>query len=66
MQDKLERSKERQNLLEKRLNLLQNRLERIAKMQNLSSNDIKQITKIQNQFQKLEELKTTKKCQRKG
>ena len=66
MQDKLERSKERQNLLEKRLDLLQNRLERIAKMQNLSSNDIKQITKIQNQFQKLEELKTLKKCQRKG
>ena len=38
-----------QNLFEKRQNLLQNGLNKIAKMQNLSQNELDQLTKMQSQ-----------------
>ena len=54
-------------------NLLQNGLERIAKIQNLSQNKIKQIIKMQNlsrnelvQFAKKGVLKNTRICQKKN
>ena len=37
--DKLEQSKKRQNLLNNRQSLFQNRLKQIAKMQNLTQNE---------------------------